>query len=136
MNIIEELDEKFAQLDDKSKLMATLSILSKCACAHRRILGLHQLKHAHDYIVSDDARRVAEATDPVVAAKVAEITGHMERLAADPADCHEADLAPRGAGTTRDFLWSDALEEPVWYDVRHAAREGLGIVEAQVLQRA
>jgi hypothetical protein len=73
MNIIHELDEKFAQLDDKSKLMATLPILSNCACAHRRILGLHQLKHAHDYIVGDDARRVAEATDPVVAAKVAEI---------------------------------------------------------------
>jgi hypothetical protein len=60
----------------------------------------------------------------------------MARIAAAPADYHEADLAPRGAGITRDFLWSDALEEPVWYDIRHAAREDLGMVEAQVLQRA
>jgi hypothetical protein len=130
-----ELDQKFQQLDDESKLMVTLLAFSQCACAHRRFLGLGQMKHAYDYLYTDDAVRTAEHVAPAVVPEIEQIREDLKTITADPPDYLEADLAPKPQAHTRDFLWADAFEEPVWFDIRHAGRQGLTALEAVLAPR-
>jgi len=129
MDINEELDHAFQKLDDESRLVVAFWAFSQCACSHRRFVGLGQLKHAHDYIVTDDARRMAADVDPRAVEIVEEIRGHVQTISASPPSYLTTDLGPAGDATKRDFLWGDAFEEPVWFEIRHPAREGLRLAE-------
>ncbi|HEY7621956.1 MAG TPA: hypothetical protein VH834_19430 [Solirubrobacteraceae bacterium] len=135
MDVNEELDQKFQVLDEESKLTVALLAFSQCACAHRRFVGLGQMKHAHDYIFTAGAVSTAQRIDPAVVPLIEEIRGHVKAIAADPPDYMEADLTPKPVTREREFLWTDAFEDPVWFDIRHAARRGLTAVEAVLAPR-
>jgi hypothetical protein len=130
MDINQELDEKFQTLDSESKLMVALLAFSQCACGHRRFLGLGQMKHAHDYIVTEDAMDTAEAVNPEVVGKIEVLRQHLEQVSAEPTDYYGEDLAPKGNVMSREFLWGDGFEQPVWFDIRHVSREGLTALES------
>jgi len=129
MDIKEELDLKFRKLDDESKLVVALWAFSQCACSHRRFVALGQLKHAHDYVVTDDATRTAAAVSPRVVEIVEEIRRHVQEVSSAPPAYLTSDLGPAGDAYRRSFLWGEAFEEPVWFQMRHPAREGLRIAE-------
>lgn len=136
MDISQELDEKFAKLDDLSKLTIMFQIFSQCACSHRRFVGLGQMKHGRDYVASDAALATAERIDPSVVASIQEIRAGIEKVEADLPDYLTAEFGPSGPASTRDFLWADAFEEPVWFDIRHAARSGLSVSEGYAREQA
>jgi hypothetical protein len=135
LDVNDELDQKFQALDDNSKLTIALVSFSQCACAHRRFVGLGQMKHAHDYIFTDDAARTAQQIDPAIVGLIEEIRHNVKIVSEDPPDFMDADLAPKPVTRTREFLWSDAFEDPVWFDIRHAARRGLTTVEGVLAPR-
>jgi hypothetical protein len=129
-SVRDELTQQFEQLDDESKLTIALVCFSQCAFGHRRFLDLGQMKHAHDYILTDKAVRTAETVNPEVVGEIEQIRKHMETVTADPPDYYAEDLSPRGDTSSREFYWRETFEEPEWYEIRHAARKGLTALES------
>ncbi|MFE2998722.1 hypothetical protein ACFXG4_27430 [Nocardia sp. NPDC059246] len=136
MSVRDELDKKFAELDNESKLTITMLGFSQCAAGYKRFLGLNQLHHSYSFLYTEEAVSTAEATDPIVAESVAQLRDLVKEAVATPRPFHDEEFRPVGAAYERDFLWSDTFEEPVFYDIRHAARDGLRAIEAKLPPRA
>ncbi|HWI20986.1 MAG TPA: hypothetical protein VNT22_00060 [Baekduia sp.] len=135
LELREELTGLFEKLDSESKLMASLVGLSQCVFGTRRFFDLGQLRDSAAYFMTDEAAETAERINPDVVPHVNEIRRHLESVAADPPDYQTAEFVPTVDSSTREFQWGDTFSEPVWFDIRHAARKALVGLESVLSPR-
>ena len=105
----------------RMKLRIAVMYLGGGAAAQRRNLQLGHLRRSWETIEEAAGQLdtlkgsgVLEETEAEAIASVGETLGEIRSSSED--FLHERDSAPR------EFLWSDALTEPYWDDLRHRAR--------------
>lgn len=136
MDVVKQLDQKFADLDNESKLVITMMVFAQCTVGYRRMLPLNQFHHATSFLRTEACVETAEAENPTVTQSVLEIRELLPKALADAPPFTDDEFRPHGEAFTRDFLWSDTFEEPIWYEIRHCARDAMRSLENKIMARA